>query len=97
VVAHPRSSKAGFQRVDPRGLIVALNSPPKKGRANAELIALLARRLRMPRTAIALISGANSRVKAIRIATPNPAAAAKVLCATVVAATSAKPTGTRDA
>jgi uncharacterized protein (TIGR00251 family) len=59
-------------RVHPRGLVVALHSPPEKGRANDELIDLLARALKLPRVNITLIRGATSRLKTVRIATARP-------------------------
>ena len=76
IVAQPGRSKAGFTRSDPRGLVVAMHSPPEGGRANDELIALLARSLKVPRSAITLIRGAASRAKTVRIVTANPSAVA---------------------
>ncbi len=76
VLAQPGKSKAGFVRSDPRGLVVALHSPPEGGRANAELIELLSRALKVPRSAIALIRGAASRAKTVRITTTDPDAVA---------------------
>jgi uncharacterized protein (TIGR00251 family) len=70
--ARPGKAKAGFVRIDPRGLVVALSSPPEKGRANEELIALLADTLRISRSAISLIRGGSSRSKTLRIATDQP-------------------------
>lgn len=76
VLAQPGKSKAGFVRSDPRGLVVALNAPPQGGRANDELIGLLSRALKVPRSAFALIRGTTSRAKTIRIETANPPALA---------------------
>ena len=66
-------------RVEPRGLVVALHAPPDKGRANDELIELLARSLRVPRSAISLLRGDTSRAKTIRIATSRPQEVAAAL------------------
>jgi uncharacterized protein (TIGR00251 family) len=75
VVVHPGRSRRGFQRVEPRGLIVALHAPPTDGRANDELIELMARTLRLPPSSIALVRGQTSRQKTLRVATASPAAA----------------------
>jgi uncharacterized protein (TIGR00251 family) len=72
IVARPGSTRRGILRVEPRGLVVALHAPPDKGRANDELIELLARSLRLPRSAITLLRGDTSRAKTIRIATSHP-------------------------
>lgn len=44
-----------------------LQSPPEKGKANKELISLLAKALKLPASRIALISGATNRLKRIEI------------------------------
>lgn len=46
------------------------SAPPADGAANAALVKLLAKTLRLPRSAIALESGATARVKLFRIAAP---------------------------
>jgi uncharacterized protein len=83
VVARPGSTRRGLMRVDPRGLVVGLHSPPDKGRANEELIELLARLLRVPRTAITLIRGDTARTKTVRIASSRPREVAGTLQALV--------------
>lgn len=83
VVVHPGSSRQGIQRVEPRGLVVALHAPPADGRANDELIELIARTLRLPRSSIALVRGHASRQKTLRLATANPPAALASLRAIV--------------
>lgn len=84
VVARPGSTRRGFLRVDPRGLVVALHSPPDRGRANDELIDFLARNLRLPRTTIVLTRGAAAREKTVRIMTDRPREIAEMLTALVV-------------
>ena len=72
IVARTGSSRRGILRVEPRGLVVALHLPPDKGRANDELIELLARSLRVPRATISLLRGDTSRTKTLRIASNRP-------------------------
>jgi uncharacterized protein len=76
VVARPGASRRGIVRCDPDGLVIALNSPPEKGKANDELIDVLARALRVPRSAVIIERGHNARRKTVRIATPDPTALA---------------------
>ena len=83
LVARPGSTRHGLVRIDPRGLVVALHSPPDKGRANDELIELLARSLRLPRTAINLIRGGASREKTVRIMCSRPREIAAALQALI--------------
>ncbi len=61
---------------DARGLVVALNAPPDKGKANEELIDFLARMVGVPRSAVAIVRGASARKKLLRIATESPNAVA---------------------
>jgi hypothetical protein len=46
-----------------------LKSPPEKGKANKELLGLISKALKLPISACAIISGATSRVKRLRIET----------------------------
>lgn len=77
VRVRPGASRRGIVEAGPNGLVVALHSPPAQGRANAELIALLAKALALPRSAIAIIHGAHGRNKTLRIAGANPASLAE--------------------
>jgi uncharacterized protein len=74
-------------RVEPRGLVVALNSPPEKGRANDELIDFLTRVVSVPRSTITIVRGDTSREKTIRMTVRDPAKVVSALRATVDAAT----------
>lgn len=69
IVAQPRSSRRGVVRTGPQGLVIAINSAPDKGKANAELIEYLADVLRVPQAALMIIRGATSGKKSIRIIT----------------------------
>jgi uncharacterized protein (TIGR00251 family) len=68
--------RAGADRIvgfetDARGqrvLKVAVTAPPVDGAANQALIALLAKRLKVAKSSVALVSGATARIK--RLALP---------------------------
>jgi uncharacterized protein len=83
VVARPGASRRRIVSIDPRGLVVALNSPPEKGRANDELIDFLSRIASVPRTAITIVRGDTSRHKTIRMTVRDPAKVASALRAAV--------------
>ncbi len=87
VVARPGASRQRILRVEPRGLLVALNSPPEKGRANDELIEYLARIASVPRLTITIVRGDTSRHKTLRMTVRDPAKVASALRAAVDAAT----------
>ncbi len=56
---------------EPAGTWLArLKAPPVDGKANAELIELVARRFGCPRSAVSIKSGAGSRTKLVKIALP---------------------------
>jgi uncharacterized protein len=79
VVVKPGSAHRRILRRDPRGLLIALNSQPSKGRANEELKEFLANLLDTPRSAVAIIRGYTARTKTVRIANPQPARVAALL------------------
>ncbi len=79
VVAKPGSAHRRVLRGEPRGLLIALNSQPSKGRANEELIEFLADLLGTPRSAVTIIRGHTARVKTVRIAVREPARIAALL------------------
>jgi len=67
VRAKPGSSRRGIIRVADDALVIGLNSPPEKGRANDELIEILARLAGVPRSALRIVRGAAGRDKLIAI------------------------------
>jgi uncharacterized protein (TIGR00251 family) len=83
IVARPGSSKTGFLRVESRGLVVGIGAAPEKGKANAELIALIAKCLELPRSSIAIVRGESARRKTIRIDARSPGEIANHLKAIV--------------
>jgi uncharacterized protein (TIGR00251 family) len=64
---HPGAKKNAITGLHADSLKVALNAPPVDGRANDALIAFIAESLNLPRSRVALLSGASSRSKVLRI------------------------------
>lgn len=65
----------------PRGAVLVrarVSVPPEGGKANKALVALLAKSFRVPKSAIAIVSGETSRTKILRI-TVDPEALAEKL------------------
>lgn len=68
VKVKPNSRTSSLASSDADGAWLAhLKSPPVDGKANAELIALVARRFSCPRSAVSIKSGASGRMKLVRI------------------------------
>ncbi len=64
----PRSSREAIEGVDDAGeLRVRVTAPPADGAANAAVIKLMAKELRLPRSAVSVASGSTSRHKRLRI------------------------------
>jgi len=68
VRVHPGAKRNAITGVHDGALKISLTTPPTDGRANDALIAFLAERLGIPRARIALLTGATSRCKSLRIA-----------------------------
>ena len=64
----PRAGRSGFAGLRDGALLVRLAAAPVDGAANDELIALIARALRIPKRDITIVSGERARSKRIRIA-----------------------------
>jgi uncharacterized protein (TIGR00251 family) len=75
--ARPGSSRRGIVGLGPNGLAVAVHSRAVEGRANAELVEVLAAALAVPRSSIVLERGERGRAKLFRIRCPNPGALAQ--------------------
>lgn len=67
IKVEPRSSKS--EVVGPYGdaLKVKLNSPPVEGKANKELVEVLAREFGIPKRDVEIISGQSSKNKTVRL------------------------------
>ncbi len=79
----PRARHDRIDGIAPAGdggdvLKVSVTAAPERGRANAAVVALLARELRIPKTSISIMAGETGRLKTIRIA-GEPAALAHLL------------------
>ena len=64
----PRAGRNEFGGLRDGALLVRLAAAPVDGAANDELIALLAKTLRIPKRDITIVSGERSRTKRVRIA-----------------------------
>ena len=64
----PRAGKSGVAGLRDGALRVRLAAAPVDGAANAELIAVLAGALHLPKRSIEIVSGDRSRSKRVRIA-----------------------------
>jgi len=64
----PRAGRTGFGGLRDGALLVRLAAAPVDGAANAELIALIAKALRIPKRDITIVSGERARSKRVRIA-----------------------------
>jgi hypothetical protein len=65
---------------------IRIAAPPVDGRANAALVDAIARWLRVPRSAVEVVSGAGARSKRVRVAGIGSAVAEERLLAEVISA-----------
>lgn len=70
VKLHARAS--ALSRADDGTWVAELKSPPVDGRANEELIALVARHFGCRKADVSLVSGATSRSKRLRVDADGP-------------------------
>lgn len=63
----PRSSRSRIMGMEGEFYKVKVNSPPVDGEANKELISLIAKRLKIPKSNIEIIAGKASRMKVLRV------------------------------
>ncbi len=67
VKVEPRSSRSGISGLYGESLKVKLRSPPVEGKANNEIISVLAKKLGIKKSQIEIISGRSSKNKIIRL------------------------------
>ena len=68
VKVKPNARVSTLEEVDDGTWLAQLKSPPVDGKANKELIALIARHFACPKSAVSIKSGASGRTKLVRIA-----------------------------
>ncbi len=68
VLVQPRASRAKIGPVHDGRIKVSVTSPPVDGEANAAVIELFAKQLRVARSAVEVVAGATSRRKRVHIA-----------------------------
>ena len=67
VRVHPGAKRDAVTGLHAGAVKIALSAPPVDGKANDALIAFVAESLRLPRSKIALVAGASSRSKTLRV------------------------------
>ena len=84
----PNASRTAIEGIetlanDRQVLRIRVTAVPDKGKANKQIIALLAKSLGLPKSSITLKSGETARLKTLHIAGDAPALAAKIAILTV--------------
>ena len=67
VKVKPNARVSRFERLDDGAWLAQIKSAPVNGKANEELIALVARHFQCRKAAVSIKSGASGRVKLVRI------------------------------
>ena len=68
VKVKPNARVSTLEEVDKGSWLAQLKSPPVDGKANKELIGLVARHFGCPKSAVSIKSGASGRMKLVKIA-----------------------------
>jgi uncharacterized protein len=63
----PNARKSSLERLPDGTWKAELKSPPVDGRANAELIALVAERFSVPKAAVSIKAGGAGRLKLVKV------------------------------
>jgi len=67
VKVKPNARVATFEALSDGTWLAQVKSPPVDGKANEELIALVAKRFQCPKSSVSIKSGAAGRMKLVRI------------------------------
>lgn len=67
IKAKPNSRVSALTQQPDGTWLAQLKSPPVDGKANAELVALVARQFGCPRSAVAIKTGAGSKLKRVSV------------------------------
>lgn len=70
IKAQPKSSRNGFAEILDDAIKLRITAPPVDGKANAHLVAWLAKHFRVPKSSVIIEKGDTSRRKRIRICGP---------------------------
>ncbi len=81
VRVQPKSSRHGVLGVMGDRLKVALHSAPEKGKANRELVEVIAETLDCPARCVSLVAGETSRDKTVQVEASDPAHCDRMLAA----------------
>ena len=68
VKVKPNARQSSLERREDGSWLAQLKSPPVDGKANAELVALVAREFGCAKSAVEIATGAGARIKRVRIA-----------------------------
>ena len=68
VKVKPRARTSSLEQLADGTWVATLKSPPVDGKANAELIELVAERFRCPKAAVTIKAGAGGRLKLVKVA-----------------------------
>lgn len=63
----PRAKTSALAQADDGNWVATLKSPPVDGKANAELVSLVAARFQCPTSAVSIKAGASGRSKLVKI------------------------------
>jgi len=63
----PNSRVCGLEMQDDGTWLARVKSPPVDGKANKELVTLIAQHFRLPRSRVSVKSGASGRMKLIQV------------------------------
>jgi uncharacterized protein len=67
VKVKPNARASGLEQAADGTWLAQIKAPPVDGKANAELIALVAKQFNCPKSAVTIKSGAGGRMKLVRI------------------------------
>ncbi|MEO2068188.1 MAG: DUF167 domain-containing protein [Desulfurobacteriaceae bacterium] len=63
----PKASRNKIEKVEEGRLKIKITAPPEGGRANKQVIELLSKVLKVPKSAITIVKGETSRIKLLKI------------------------------
>jgi len=67
VKVRPNARSSSLEEQSDGTFLASLKAPPVDGKANAELLALVARRFGVPKAAVGIKAGAGARVKLVSV------------------------------